>query len=263
MSFRLCVRVCLCVSVSTMHLYTQFSSQPLVTSTRTCSPKYKPPQIILKELISPSSTPSSHAAAEGEPGPDLQVPRRVRLVHGARLLAEAEAVPGDRRPAAGQVPGGRPGAVRAARQPAAHANRGQEPPPAGRRQGQPQAAGLPAPVARLLRTGVGRLQKGHATFGSLQIWIWLRPEVTPGTSTEHFFNPSFFLISSTLRSDAIQGRQCNGTSTGPDGCASLCCGRGHRSRSRLVEEKCNCKFVWCCKVNCDVCSRPREEQFCN
>ncbi|KOB65577.1 Protein Wnt, partial [Operophtera brumata] len=47
-----------------------------------------------------------------------------------------------------------------------------------------------------------------------------------------------------------RGRTCNRTSAGLDGCRLLCCGRGYQTRVRDHEEKCKCKFVWCCKVQC-------------
>jgi len=62
----------------------------------------------------------------------------------------------------------------------------------------------------------------------------------------------------------VSGKQCNATSVVPDAssCQNLCCGRGYFKKMRKVEEKCNCKFVWCCKVECEMCSRVKEEYFC-
>lgn len=59
------------------------------------------------------------------------------------------------------------------------------------------------------------------------------------------------------------GRLCNKTSWGMDGCRLLCCGRGYQTKVREVTEKCNCRFVWCCKVHCDKCQVSREEHYCN
>ncbi|XP_054159552.1 protein Wnt-1-like [Oppia nitens] len=60
-----------------------------------------------------------------------------------------------------------------------------------------------------------------------------------------------------------KGRVCNATSYGMDGCRLLCCGRGYQTVEKEVEEKCDCKFVWCCKVQCKVCKKQREHHFCN
>ncbi|GAB6022880.1 hypothetical protein CHUAL_006977 [Chamberlinius hualienensis] len=60
-----------------------------------------------------------------------------------------------------------------------------------------------------------------------------------------------------------RGRSCNNTSYGMDGCKLLCCGRGYQTVIRKAVEKCNCKFVWCCKVMCENCTYMKEEHFCN
>ncbi|XP_055324287.1 protein Wnt-1-like [Sitodiplosis mosellana] len=60
-----------------------------------------------------------------------------------------------------------------------------------------------------------------------------------------------------------KGRLCNRTSPGIDGCKIMCCGRGHQTRIRFVEEKCKCRFVWCCDVKCEMCNHRREEHICN
>lgn len=60
-----------------------------------------------------------------------------------------------------------------------------------------------------------------------------------------------------------KGRLCNRTSPGIDGCKIMCCGRGHQTRIRYVEEKCKCRFVWCCDVKCEMCNHRREEHICN
>nr|CDI40107.1 WNT16 protein [Euperipatoides kanangrensis] len=49
------------------------------------------------------------------------------------------------------------------------------------------------------------------------------------------------------------GRICNKTSTGPDSCDLLCCGRGYNTQVVRHVERCHCKFVWCCYVKCKTC----------
>nr|CAD7435818.1 unnamed protein product [Timema monikensis] len=67
----------------------------------------------------------------------------------------------------------------------------------------------------------------------------------------------------TLGILGTRGRLCNRTSLGLDGCRLLCCGRGYQTRVRDVEEKCRCRFVWCCNVVCERCRYKKEEHICN
>ncbi|XP_053693451.1 protein Wnt-5 [Sabethes cyaneus] len=65
-----------------------------------------------------------------------------------------------------------------------------------------------------------------------------------------------------LKWPGTHGRVCNKTSTGLDGCAILCCGRGYNTKKIVVKERCNCKFQWCCQVKCDICTKHIEEYTC-
>lgn len=58
------------------------------------------------------------------------------------------------------------------------------------------------------------------------------------------------------------GRRCNADSSGRDGCEYLCCGRGHKTEVVVEYEKCHCKFVWCCKVQCKKCRRKKQYHTC-
>lgn len=74
-----------------------------------------------------------------------------------------------------------------------------------------------------------------------------------------FQNNKYFL---SPISTGTHGRVCNKTSSGLDGCAILCCGRGYNTKKIVVKERCNCKFQWCCQVKCDICTRHIEEYTC-
>ncbi|XP_065350335.1 protein Wnt-16-like [Cloeon dipterum] len=58
------------------------------------------------------------------------------------------------------------------------------------------------------------------------------------------------------------GRVCNKTSTGPDSCGLLCCGRGYNTQVQTHIERCHCKFVWCCYVKCKTCETKVDLHTC-
>ncbi|XP_042879895.1 protein Wnt-7b-like isoform X1 [Penaeus japonicus] len=57
-------------------------------------------------------------------------------------------------------------------------------------------------------------------------------------------------------------RKCNRSSAGPDGCDLMCCGRGYNTHQYTRKWKCNCKFHWCCYVECNTCQEETEEYTC-
>jgi len=59
-----------------------------------------------------------------------------------------------------------------------------------------------------------------------------------------------------------KGRQCRKGAPGSEGCGLMCCGRGYRTYKVKIREKCNCKFVWCCSVECQSCERTVRRQIC-
>ncbi|CAH0772084.1 unnamed protein product [Bemisia tabaci] len=76
-------------------------------------------------------------------------------------------------------------------------------------------------------------------------------------------SPDYCERNETLGILGTHGRQCVQGSPRVDGCSILCCGRGYQTKIREVEENCNCKFFWCCKVKCETCHSKKEEHFCN
>ena len=69
--------------------------------------------------------------------------------------------------------------------------------------------------------------------------------------------PNFCTYSGRLGTAGTAGRACNSSSPALDGCELLCCGRGHRTRTQRVTERCNCTFHWCCHVSCRNCTHTR------
>lgn len=58
------------------------------------------------------------------------------------------------------------------------------------------------------------------------------------------------------------GRVCNRTSHGPESCDLLCCGRGYNTQVVRHIERCNCKFHWCCYVECKTCETLIDVHTC-
>lgn len=64
--------------------------------------------------------------------------------------------------------------------------------------------------------------------------------------------------------DNFISRWCNGTTRAGEGsCRNLCCGRGYRTSTNETLERCNCRYIWCCKVECDICKTITETHYCN
>ncbi len=66
-------------------------------------------------------------------------------------------------------------------------------------------------------------------------------------------SPDYCVENTTTGSLGTQGRLCNKTSEGMDGCALMCCGRGYDQYKTQLVERCHCKFHWCCYVKCKSC----------
>ncbi|XP_050482067.1 protein Wnt-6-like isoform X3 [Bombus huntii] len=75
-------------------------------------------------------------------------------------------------------------------------------------------------------------------------------------------SPDFCKPNRKTGSLGTQGRRCNSTSQGVDGCELLCCGRGYDTR--VVKEKisCECRFRWCCEVTCNTCLVKKTVNTC-
>lgn len=59
-----------------------------------------------------------------------------------------------------------------------------------------------------------------------------------------------------------RGRVCNKTSDGPESCNLLCCGRGYNTQVVRNVERCHCKFIWCCRVECKTCTTMTDIHTC-
>uniref|UniRef100_A0A7E4ZTK7 Protein Wnt n=1 Tax=Panagrellus redivivus TaxID=6233 RepID=A0A7E4ZTK7_PANRE len=75
-------------------------------------------------------------------------------------------------------------------------------------------------------------------------------------------SPDFCEPSSDRGILGTHGRQCNISTLAIDGCDLLCCNRGFETTTKIVKERCNCKFHYCCRVECDTCEKEVSTYTC-
>lgn len=103
------------------------------------------------------------------------------------------------------------------------------------------------PVDGYNRGGKRRSTSNRPSSGSL---VYLNP------------SPDYCKRSSKHETLGTVGRECQGDTSGPGNCKELCCRRGFVSRKENTRERCECKFVWCCKVSCKQCVITRTKYNC-
>lgn len=60
-----------------------------------------------------------------------------------------------------------------------------------------------------------------------------------------------------------QGRECDPYGYGDGSCKKLCCGRGFRTeRETVINTQHNCRYVWCCRVECETIEETRIKHVC-
>ncbi|XP_050669428.1 protein Wnt-5b-like [Leptidea sinapis] len=75
-------------------------------------------------------------------------------------------------------------------------------------------------------------------------------------------SPNYCLKNETLGSLGTTGRECTRTSNGVESCTILCCGHGYNTKKMVTKERCECKFHWCCQVECNTCVKTEEIYTC-
>ncbi|XP_072398471.1 protein Wnt-5b-like [Diabrotica undecimpunctata] len=91
------------------------------------------------------------------------------------------------------------------------------------------------------------------------------PQVTIPTAYDLVYledSPNYCIKDNITGSLGTQGRACNRTSLDIDGCNLLCCGRGYNTVKRVIKERCQCNFKWCCQVECKTCVISTEVHTC-
>ncbi|KAL7063165.1 hypothetical protein AAHC03_01983 [Spirometra sp. Aus1] len=76
-------------------------------------------------------------------------------------------------------------------------------------------------------------------------------------------SPNYCTVNPLTGKTITTGRECLLRDNTMDRCQVLCCGRGYRTYTREVEEKCFCRFHWCCKIECQKCYKQEEFHVCN
>lgn len=75
-------------------------------------------------------------------------------------------------------------------------------------------------------------------------------------------SPDFCSANRKTGAPGTRGRVCNSTAMDMGGCDLLCCGRGYREETVVLEENCLCRFYWCCVVQCKKCVTRKEVSVC-
>lgn len=87
-----------------------------------------------------------------------------------------------------------------------------------------------------------------------------KPGDTDLVYLEH--SPSYCEEDVATGSTGTRGRLCNSSSTLTDSCSIMCCGRGFDAQHHTRVWQCECKFRWCCFVQCNTCSEKSEAFTC-
>ena len=78
-------------------------------------------------------------------------------------------------------------------------------------------------------------------------------------------SPEFCKANPELSITGVAGRDCtlneNKTSSSHH-CNNLCCDHGYETYTKQQANACNCKFVWCCHVQCGTCYKTITRHKC-
>lgn len=105
------------------------------------------------------------------------------------------------------------------------------------------------------------------TLDSLTSSTSLSPSSLPSPTENDLIyiseSPTFCHHDPRYGSIGTYGRQCDENSQGLNSCHYLCCGRGFKRQTFVQQERCDCKFQWCCKVVCKTCRKTVVISTCN
>ncbi|XP_043238435.1 protein Wnt-11-like [Amphibalanus amphitrite] len=112
--------------------------------------------------------------------------------------------------------------------------------------------GRAAQVTLRSRRGRRRLVTVHAARGRLKMTDLAYSDQSP----------DYCHRDERFGSLGTEDRLCNATYGSPGDCRVLCCGRPYRTTAVLHVERCQCRFVWCCRAECKTCRSWRDQSRC-
>ena len=82
--------------------------------------------------------------------------------------------------------------------------------------------------------------------------------VLPSKMIHFNISPDYCMANSDYNITGIEGRECTlKNKLSSQHCDNLCCDHGYENVTVSEKGSCNCKFVWCCRVECDTCNITR------
>nr|WCQ76354.1 wingless [Triops longicaudatus] len=119
-------------------------------------------------------------------------------------------------------------------------------------------------ASRVLISNTGRVPGNGKRKYNYQLKPFNPDHKTPAKKDLVYYenSPNFCEKNTKLGIPGTQGRTCNETSIGVDGCDLMCCGRGYKTEVKEVVERCACTFHWCCEVKCKVCRTKKTIHTC-
>lgn len=88
--------------------------------------------------------------------------------------------------------------------------------------------------------------------------------ITPSKMDILFYedSPNFCEPFERYNIKGTKGRICSEHPNDINNCESLCCGRGYKTEVREEKYKCDCIFKFCCKLDCNTCTKRKVVHKC-
>ncbi|XP_033760370.1 protein Wnt-11b-2-like isoform X1 [Pecten maximus] len=99
----------------------------------------------------------------------------------------------------------------------------------------------------------------------VKIFLPLNPKISSITKDSLIYytkSPDYCSPDPKTGSVGTAGRVCEKNGDGWGGCDTMCCGRGFKSFSIEITERCECKYYWCCYVKCKTCRKTLHLNTC-